>query len=168
MKSLTTLLRLLISFVYLAGLLLGLFVAVVAPFQMYEKAQAESWPSHRGVITKSIARQEFNFGMGRNGSPYWEAKICGRYQNDNDAFCIRRINLGLHVGDQTQASVLETVAHYPVGREVDVYYSPDDPKNTLLEAHSSWHEMIIALGVALAFLLSPVLLRMFRKKSEPE
>lgn len=60
------------------------------------------------------------------------------------------------------------VADYPVGREIDVYYSPKDPRETVLEARSSWREMYILLGLGIGFLLLPLFLWIFRKRIEPE
>ncbi|TRZ64568.1 MAG: DUF3592 domain-containing protein [Rhodocyclaceae bacterium] len=91
------------------------------------------------------------------------AEICGRHKDTNDAFCIRRVRLGLHVGDQTRSSVLETIARYPVGREFDVFYSPENRNDTTLESHSSWHELFTAMGLAIAFLMSAVFWWAFRK-----
>ena len=149
----------LIAFIVLAGVVIGAFVIVVTPMEMYQKWKAESWPSSNGTITRSRARQHFNFHMGRNGTPYWEPEICGSYVDSGEAFCVRRVTLGLHVGDHTRPSVDKMVARYPVGREVQVYYSPEDVNDTTLEPQSSWHELFIALGLAIGFVTLPWLLR---------
>ena len=145
-----------------------MFVVVTAPIEMYEKAQAESWPSRKGLIKTSYANQGFGFSIGRNGRPYWKAKICGTYKDNGEKFCISRVRLGLHVGDQTRSGVLETAARYPVGSEVDVFYNPENPKDTTLESHSSWHEMFTILGIGIVFSMLPVFLWVFRKRIDPE
>jgi len=50
-----------------------------------------------------------------------------------------------------------------VGSEVAVYYSPKNPRDTVLEAHSSWQEMKTLLGLGIGFLLLPVIPWLFRK-----
>jgi len=60
------------------------------------------------------------------------------------------------------------VDRYPVGREVEVHYSPKNPRETVLEAHSSWREMKLLLGLGLGFLLLPFMLWLFRRQLEPE
>jgi hypothetical protein len=155
-----------IGFLILAGILFGLFVVVVAPIEMYKKADAESWPSRKGVISLSYAR--FTKGYGRTGTPFWDTQICGNYKDSGERFCISRVRYGGFRWGDGKESAFETVAKYPVGREVDVYYSPDNPKSTMLEAHSSWHEMFTLFGLGIVGLLVPVVLWLFRKKIEPE
>jgi len=47
---------------------------------------------------------------------------------------------------------------------VRYYYNP---KETVLEARSSWTEMYVMLGLGIGFLLLPVLLWAFRKRIDP-
>lgn len=158
----------LIGFVLLAGIVFGLFVVVVAPIEMYKKVKAETWPSRKGVITASYARHHRG-GFGRSpGGPYWKAEVCGRYSDNGERFCVSRIRFGGFRFGGGKAGALETVAGYPAGMRVDIYYSPENPKETVLEAHSSWNEMFILLGLGIGFLLLPVFLWVFRKKIEPE
>ena len=43
-----------VGFLILAGIIFGLFVVVVAPIEMYQKLNAESWPSRKGMIAPQI------------------------------------------------------------------------------------------------------------------
>jgi hypothetical protein len=67
-----------------------------------------------------------------------------------------------------EKAAFETVARYPVGREIDIYASPENPKETVLESRSSWEEMRILFGLGVGFLLLPVFLWLFRRQIEPE
>jgi len=153
-----------LGYVILAGLLFGLFIVVTIPFEMYKKAEAEKWPSRRGVVTTSYAH--LNRGSaGRSGSgPWWRAEVCGNYSDNGERFCVSRIRYGGFRWGAGKAQAFETVARYPVGREVDVYYSPKNPRDTVLEAHSSWQEMKTLLGLGIGFLLLPVIPWLFRKR----
>ena len=156
----------LMGYVILAGIVFGLFVVVVAPFEMFKKMEAESWPSRKGVITLSYA--SYISGFGSTGSPHWKAEICGNFNDNGERFCVRHVRFGGFRFGEGKESAFETVARYPVGREVDIYYSPDNPKETVLEARSSWNEMFVLMGLGIGFLLLTVLLWAFRKEIEPE
>ncbi len=62
-----------------------------------------------------------------------------------------------------ERSAVEAAAKYSAGQEVDIYYSPDNPKKTVLEARSSWDEIYILVGLAISFLMIPVFIWLFRK-----
>jgi Protein of unknown function (DUF3592) len=155
--------RKIIGFVLLAGIAFGLFVVVTIPFEMVKKAEAEGWPSRKGVITHSYVSQQ----RGSTGAPYSKVEICGNYKDTGERFCVRRVRYGGFRWGGGKASALQTVARYPVGSQVDVYYSPDDSRETLLEARSPWTEMFVLLGLGLGFLLLPMLLWVFRARIEP-
>lgn len=144
----------------LAGIVFGLFTTGVAPFEMFKKAQAEKWPSRPGVITKSYASQK----RGARSASYWRPEICGTYKDDGGKFCVTRVRYGGFIFGDGKGDTFEMVARYPVGREVAVFHSPDDPREIVLEAHSSWTEMITLFGLGLVFLILPVALWLFRAK----
>jgi uncharacterized membrane protein len=153
----------LIGFVLLAGFVFGMFAVAVAPFEMFKKARRESWPSRKAVVTKSYASHRRGGGSLRHGSSmYWAVEVCGVYKDNGEKFCAARIRYGGFRWGEGKADAFDAVARYPVGREIDVYYSPDDPKETVLEAASSWAEMVTLLGLGIAFLLLPLFLWLFR------
>ena len=159
--------RALAGFILLAGLLFGLFVVVFIPIEMYKKAQAETWPSRKGVVTLSTVTRHRE-SAGRTGTvPYYAADVCGTYKDNGEKFCVDRVRYGGFRVGAGKADALETAARYPVGSEVDIYHDPDDPRTTVLEAKSPWTEMLVLLAVAVGFLLIPVLLWLFRKIIEP-
>ncbi len=138
----------------LAGLMFGLFAVIAAPVEMYRKAAAEDWPARKGVITLSYASRK----RGSKGGTYFRPEICGDYLDTHERFCITRERFGDFRWGAGESAVRETVGRYPVGRVIDVHYDPANPKETLLEARSSWREMQVLLGVGIALLLIPVLL----------
>jgi hypothetical protein len=155
------------GFVILAGIVFGLFVIVTVPFEMYKKAQAETWPVRQAIITKSFISHQSG-AAGKHGRPsYWKAEICGTYSDSGDFFCVDRIRYGgFRFGEGKQAAQM-TIEKYPVGMQVDVYYDPDDPEETVLEAHSPWTEMHALLGLGIGFLLLPAVLWLLRERIEP-
>jgi|RhiMethySRZTD1v2_1073278.scaffolds.fasta_scaffold579143_2 hypothetical protein len=164
MDTLKTVLGKVAGVFLLAGILFGLFAIVTVPIEMSKKAEAENWPSRKAVITKSYA--DYRRGSGKSGG-YYRTEICGRYADTEQPFCVTQIRFGGFRFGAGKASALETVAKYPAGAEVDIYYSPDNPKETVPEARSSWTEMYVMLGLGIGFLLLPVLLWAFRKRIDP-
>ena len=148
----------------LCGIVFGLFIIVFLPIEMLHKAEAETWPSRKAVITKSYA----NHKRGSRNVLYWRPEICGTYMDNGEIFCVTRVRYGGFRFGEGEASALSAVAKYPPGREVDVYYSLENSKETVLEARSSWNEMLILFALGIVFLLLPVCLWLFRKKLEPE
>lgn len=153
--------------VLLMGIFFGLFVLVTVPFEMLKKAKAESWPSRPGIVTLSYASQKSG-SVGRSGSaPYFKPEICGTYRDNGERFCVWRIRYGGFRFGGGKRQALETIAKYPVGSNVSVYFSPDDPKETVLEAVSPWREMYTLLGLGTFFLVLPFVLWLFGRKATP-
>ena len=154
----------LLGYVLLAGILFGLFTIVAVPIEMAKMAAAEKWPSRKGLITKSFADRHSS----NRRAPWWRAEICGTYKDNGETFCVRRVRYGGFRFGSGEADARDAVVKYPVGREVDIYYSPSSPKETVLEVRTSWNSMVTLLGLGIGFLLLPVLLWLFRKQLEPE
>lgn len=158
MNGFTNVLGKLVGVAILLGFFFGLIVVAFAPFEILRKADAETWPSRKGIITQSQAGKS----RSRSGARVytsWEPAICGTYRDNGERFCISHVRYG-HYG--WEASAREAAAKYPVGREVDVYFSPDDPKETVLEAISPWTEAFTVLGLGIGLLLLPVFLWLSR------
>ncbi len=150
----------------LLGAAFGLILLAFVPFEMFKKAEAEGWSSSRkGVITLSSASRKTYHNAPRRHSVSWRAEICGIYKDDGERFCVSRVR---YSDFGWEARAREAVAQYPVGREVDVYHSPDDPKETVLEPISPWTRTFALLGIGIGLVLLPVVLWALRKKLEPE
>jgi hypothetical protein len=157
-----------IAVLLLFGLCFGLFIIVAMPFAIFKKADAQTWPSRKGVITTSYASLKRG-SSGKHGSTlYWKPELCGAYQDSGERFCVGAVRYGDFRFGEGKAAALESVAKYPVGKEVDVFYNPSNPKETVLEAVSSWTVTFTLLGFGAGGLLIPFLLWVFRKQIEPQ
>jgi hypothetical protein len=150
------------GFLLLAAVLIGFFIVLVAPFEMVEKAAAESWPSRPGVVEKSYV----SFRSGVRSAGYYSAEICGTYLDDGQPFCVDRMRYGGFRWGEGKAAAEKAAARYPPGTRVRVHYAPDNPRETVLEAVSPWTEMLILYGVGLALSLLGVVLWMLRKRPD--
>lgn len=150
------------AFALLAGIVFGLFVVVAMPFELVPKHAAESWPARPWRITESYVDAE----RGSRGR-YYRPVICGVYADSPQRVCATRIRYGGFRFGEGRRQAEEAVARYPEGREVLLYFDPDDPRTTVIEARSPWTEMLTLLALALAFLMLPLLLWRFRRQAPP-
>lgn len=151
------------GFTLLACIIFGLFILVTAPFEIYQKSVAESWPSRKAIVTKSFAASNREKRQGVT----WRPVLCGTYKDNGESFCVGRFRYGGFRFGTGERSAKEAAAKYSVGQEVDIYYSPDNPEKTVLEARSSWNEIHILVGLALFFLMIPLFIWLFRKMQKP-
>ncbi|HEY0975413.1 MAG TPA: DUF3592 domain-containing protein [Solimonas sp.] len=151
----------------LAALFAGFGLLLFASIEAWHKYRAESWPVREARVQKSQAVWRQGMGGGRHGGSSagnWYAEVCVRYADTGTADCIRRIRFG-DLGCQRgwvissrrpnrppNACVEAVIARYPPGLSVAVHHEPGNPRNTVLEARSSWAEMVLLLGTALALL----------------
>ncbi len=139
---------------------MGLVLIVGVPFELYQMPQARTWPSRKGVITTSYARHVYSAGK----PPYWKAEVAGRFLDTGERFGVSRVRYGDFRWGVGKASATTTVATYPVGREVDLYYAPTNPRQIILEPLAPRRTMVVALGVGIGFVLLPFVLFVFRKQ----
>jgi hypothetical protein len=139
----------------LAAFLVGVFVALTLPFEIAQKLRAERWPARAAVITRSFVGHA---GGVAGTADYSRPEICGVYRDSGEPFCVRHVRFGSFRWGGGEAQAREAVARYPVGREVLVFHAPDDPRETVLEPHSSWREIGMLAGLGLVGLALPPLL----------
>jgi hypothetical protein len=149
------------GYVLLVGMLFGLFVVITVPFEISRMLSAESWPARKAVVTTSYANRKSS----TRRSAYWRPEICGSYQDSGERFCVSRVSFGSFIFGSGEAQARAAIAKYPLGAQIDVYHAPDNPKETILDPHPSWHAMWTLLALGLGFLLIPVVLWLFRKRS---
>jgi|CXWL01.1.fsa_nt_gi hypothetical protein len=139
----------------LVAFFLGILLVVFIPFEMKQLADARTWPSRTGIITQSSASPVYSKRRGTR----WHYAIRGTFADNGQPFVITRVRYGqILFRDRGKTVSQEVVARYPVGRTVQVFYSPVNQRRMILEPEASADELqrALALGVVLAFL--PVLL----------
>ncbi len=142
----------------LLGFLFGVLVLVFMPFELYRMAQARSWPSREGVVTRSFASPQ-----GAAWKTTWRAAIRGIYRDTSEEFWVTRVRYGdfRMRGDRSGAEA--DAAKYRPGTVVRVYFSPDNAKETLLEPSPPWTTVIVITAIGAVGLLLPAVLFVFRK-----
>ena len=102
--------------------------------------QAKHWPSVTGTVTASAVVREGGRLGGLRPDIHYRFTLNGQvYQGD-------RLTFG---GDHSYylSDPAPFVAQYPVGKEVDIYYDPKDPNNSLL--FPQLNSPLFNLGLAL-------------------
>jgi hypothetical protein len=142
----------------LSGVVFGLvFVAVgavVAFFgvRTFQNAQAsQDWPSVRGQVTESRVGTHDS-----DGTTMYSAEIVYEYTVNGRNYINDRVRFG-EGSSSNPRPAHNTVAEYPVGAGVDVYYSPDDPLNAVLEPGTSGFGVWALPGMGGCFALSGLL-----------
>ena len=107
---------------------------------MVHKAQAEHWPSRKGVVTKSVMSYQRGSAGRHASASYWNRRSAAPYDDDGERFCVGRIRYGGFRFGAGKAYAAGDLAKYPEGREVDSTSIPTI-RRQVLEAKSPWTEM---------------------------
>ena len=115
---------------------LALFPGLIifaAIYKYIEVSQAARWPSTPGrvVVSTSEMRDVRSGGPSSNDTePRNFAKIVYEYTIAGRKYQCDRVSIGENMGN---FEVAETIARYPKGKSVTVYYNPDKRSQAVLE-----------------------------------
>ena len=123
-------------FVYAFPLAMVGIIAVAAFYKWLQVRAAADWPQATGeiVVSTSQVRKVKTFDDNRAGGRGEEernfAHIVYEYSVAGKKLRNDRVSIGEDLGN---FEVAETIARYPVGKVVTVYYNPRTPKDAVLE-----------------------------------
>ncbi len=148
-------------FVALIFSFLGLWCLFVGLSMGLEGIKARNWPKAKGRIIKSKV-SEFRTPK----SKIRIARLCLEldylYMVGKDILEGHRLDTGWRCF-ASEDHIKEIVKKYPVGKEVEVYYNPQNPKRSLLEPGLNWSVFLMSgLGVITLSITYPFLKNMFR------
>jgi Protein of unknown function (DUF3592) len=142
----------------------GLLLLVISPFGIYwgitnflEAMNSVNWPRVQGEVY-DVQVWERNSRRGTSYTPY----IKYRYTVAGKSYGNSRVRPGM--GDVKKDSLEQLLAKYPVGSRPEVYYSPSDPSNSMLEPGQEWLDFV-RLFVPLIFPVVGVLLLLGSRRS---
>jgi Protein of unknown function (DUF3592) len=122
----------------LISLLVGIIFAIVgiaftfalAKPQMKKAEQSKTWPTTMGAVIKSEIVSEKDSEHGTMYRP----EVVYVYSVDNREYTSNEITFGSSmVSTSRRKSVAKATYKYPVGKQVNVYYNPDEPYESVLE-----------------------------------
>lgn len=105
-----------------------------------------SWPATEGRITRS----RLEVRAGDKGSSL-TADVEYEYDLDGRTLVGSRVWIGDGYSSSPGTEHRDAVNRYPVGREVQVYYEPEDPDESVLEPGPNWSSLLLVL-LGLVFL----------------
>jgi len=121
-----------IWFVYLVLAAFPGLIIFAAIYKYIEVSEAARWPSAPGqvVVSKSETRHVKTGVNSGDTEPRNFAKIVYEYTVAGRKHRCERVSIGENLGN---FEVAETIARYPVGKPVTVYYKPTDPSTAVIE-----------------------------------
>jgi hypothetical protein len=163
------------------GLMIGLLVLATA-VKFYEVHKATNWRSVPGKVlaSKSVARRvrtaESHARAEQGGDLTLRnfAEVRYEYRVDGKRYTGDRVSLGEDLGN---FQVAETLARYPVGATVTVYYDPAKPTQAVLERDAPpgvfrtlgiFIAVLVALFAAFVIGVEPLVAALGRVVSRPE
>jgi len=144
-------------FLIIAGIISGGCLAVLFG-SMVAAMRIRRWPQVQGEITGNKPQTETDVNLCGNGivvNRLLVPKIKYRYQVDGKNYTGHEITF-ITLNDTAGLASRRIRKKYPYGQQVTVYYSPDNPKRSLLEPYPSIFFFLGAGLVALLFAL-PIL-----------
>jgi hypothetical protein len=124
---------------------------------------SKDWPSVPGKILSSKVVEGKPSKPGQ--SPMFGAKISYEYLVAGARYTSTRVSFADY-NSSGGGHARELVKAYPVGKEVTVYHSPDQPEMSVLEPGSAWWMWLIATILSMIAFISPITW-LFGKKPVP-
>ena len=125
------------------------------------------WPTVQGRVLKSgIDSIAFRAGTGRSDGISYQPNVEYEYTVDDVLYPHEHIEVGGPPGYASRSTAEKHAANYPIGRDVPVYFDPENASTACLERRSSQSKMMIVIGVASSIGGVPMILfalqKMFR------
>lgn len=137
----------------IVGLVLGLVLSAVGFGVTFwlgkplrdQAVASRAWPATEGSIVRSTLEESRS-----DGKTHYSADIGYEYQLDGRTLSGSRVWIGDSYSASPGNEFRAAVKRYPVGREVQVHYDPQDPMESVLEPGPTWSGSalyLIGLGV---------------------
>ncbi|WP_337176205.1 DUF3592 domain-containing protein [Paludisphaera sp.] len=134
---------------WLLAVALSFFLFAYLLEEALDHLWARRWPRTTGKVVESTV-EERRGESGLRGS--FTPRIRFVYDAAGKAWESRQFAFHVWAGSRGRAE--STVARYPVGSVVTVYFHPDRPENAVLEPAKAWLSVAVAAWFGLIFLVS--------------
>jgi hypothetical protein len=135
----------------------GLFVlgfAGIGAFLIYQsvrsrrKADAsQSWPATSGQITEAHVSHHTSTDSDGDISEHYTPKVKYTYQAIGQEYEGTNIGFGFQQSFGNPGKAQATLARFPVGGQVTVYYDPNNPAEAVLERKAGGSTVKLVLGI---------------------
>jgi hypothetical protein len=127
--------------------IVGYFVAFHFGKPILDNAKASTqWPKVDGVIASSeVAKSKDS-----DGDTMYSAEVVYKYEVEGRKLESDNVFFGGDYSSSSRSDASGTVNRYPTGKEVEVYYDPDDPSKAVLEPGAKWMSYMV-YGIGMVF-----------------
>jgi hypothetical protein len=128
------------------GLLVSLFG--IAFFKWVR--QASRWPTTSGrIVASGVDVFRYRAPDDRIWRTHHKSNVVYEYEVNGRRFLGDRLILGVTFSSTHRRVIDSQARHYPVGREVLVYYDPKNPGESVLQPRSAWHYLLWIIAAAI-------------------
>jgi hypothetical protein len=128
----------------------GLVVLLFGLAFLHHVRQASRWPVTTGRIVASGVEAYRDWRENTSDSTrrqrYYKPSVRYAYEVNGRRYSGDRLTLGMVMSASLPGFAKRTAARYPVGKEVEVYYDPQSPGESVLHPHSRWHYLIFLVA----------------------
>lgn len=115
-------------------MIIGFLVAYFVGVPMVREAKASTnWPTVEGVVSVSKVKSQR-----RDNKTMYSHHIEYKYEVAGQPFEGDRVWVGATGSSSMRSFADKAVARYPVGKQVEVYYNPEEPGSCVLEPGATW------------------------------
>ncbi|GMT48973.1 MAG: hypothetical protein IEMM0008_0512 [bacterium] len=143
----------------------GMGLSIHEYYEMTYGKESVSWPFIDGVITSSkVTKHTSSSGGGssriggggsiRHRTITYKADIHYKYTINGKEYTNDKKAFGSSNGSSKEAHAIAIVKRYPKGKNVKVYYKPDDPGTAVLEPGFEWKTYLFILIGIMMFVVS--------------
>jgi hypothetical protein len=134
-------------------------IAFAAIYKYFETRRASVWPSVPGRVVVSMSEKRNVKGVGADSTDTEVrnfARVVYEYKIATKTYRCDRVSIGENLGN---FEVAETLAKYPLGKGVTVYYNPSNRAEAVLERELPdflWKGVAIIVLVLAAVILGAI------------
>ena len=133
---------------------LGTLIVVISVVSLYKFRASKTWLWASGEITS--AEMEKRVSRGRSRTVTYHAAIVYDYSVDDTKYSGSKVAFGEY-GTSNPNHARQILNRYPIGKQVQVYYNPSKPEDSVLERRLSPAVYIGLLAGAAVFALGLLL-----------
>jgi hypothetical protein len=128
--------------------LIALFLLLFALSARRKVRRSQSWEQTLGTVLFSMVETRRGSSGGGGTTTSYYPKIVYEYRVMGQVYHGDRFNLG-EVGLGSYNRVAATVAEYPVGKHIEVFFNPDNPVEAVLQRKAPSSNLLIFIVVVI-------------------
>jgi len=127
----------------------GVLITIVIVISIIKGRRSQQWPSCSAVVTRSEV--EIRKDYDEDGEhTYYYPRIFYTYEVDGETYNGARYKM--LDASMSQRKSYALTSNYPAGASIDIYYDPEDPAQSVIEAGAQFYLyifLILSLGLTI-------------------